>query len=86
MPAANPRMIEATFRFQAPPPGGGEDVAQFDVRLFLRDGKLRVAIDLHGADNGIVEDLDVSVFDAVRSAIETVKGRVKAAELHEQIE
>ena len=83
--AKTPRMIEARFTFQTVPEGTDPEVVQFEIRTFLRDGKLRTSIDIHGGGDGL-EDLDPSVLGAMEAAIETVKGRVKASELYEQVE
>jgi hypothetical protein len=79
------RMVEGRFTFQASPPGDDEDVVQFDVRMFLRNGKLRISIHLHGQGD-VLEDLDPTALGAMGTAIETVKGKVKAGELYEQTE
>jgi len=55
------------------------------VAFFKRDGRLRVAFDL-GHGDGQVENVEVSVLEVMRSAVEAVRGRIKLEELHEQTE
>lgn len=86
MPAQRPRMIEARFVFQTAPSGTDDDYCQFAIAVFLRDGELRLAFDLHGAAEGAVENVDINVATAILSAVELVKGKVKAQELREQVE
>lgn len=81
-----PRLIEGRFTFQTGTSNRDDDVVQFDVRLFLRDQKLRVSFDIHGAEGPAVEDLDPALLEAIKAAIDLVKGRVKVSELHEQVE
>lgn len=79
-----PRMMDARFSFQTNPDAEG-DFVQFFIRLFLRDGRLVSAYDLY-AENGNVEGLEPETLEAMKAALELVKGRVKKQELHEQKE
>ena len=79
------RMVEARFVFQTVPAGADKEYVQFDVAFFKRDGRLRVAFDL-GHGDGQVENVEVSVLEVMRSAVEAVRGRIKLEELHEQTE
>jgi len=79
------RMVEARFVFQTVPAGADKEYVQFDVAFFKRDGRLRVAFDL-GSGEGQVENVEVSVLEVMKAAVEAVKGRVKVEEMHEQVE
>lgn len=72
--------MEVRWTFQV---DGDEEYSQFAVRAFKRNGVLMFAADLLGQD-GPVEGIAQVVIDAVKSALESVQGRVNEDELDEQ--
>ena len=77
------RLMDARYCFQTNLDTHGE-YQQFFVRASKRNGQLAITFDLYGAEGGGIEGLDASLLDAIKAAIEMVKGRVKADELSEQ--
>lgn len=76
------RLMDVRWCFQTVPDRDGR-YKQFYVRASKADGKAVITFDLYGPE-GDLEGLQPELLDAIKAAIEMVRGRVKAEELTEQ--